>query len=268
MTTRNYVLGKCLSVAVALALTVLCPLISAGGYSSKTHYFTVEYLKVPDDLKDKDYPESLDVTFSRIIDAKTAERFLREELDRAVAIFPPEREIHARAWIQIDPKPEEMVKLPDGSNLLIYLPKTKQILTDKQNDVLLKPSPQPGKIIKIDISLDFERGADGRARLAGKTNLPEGMLLVMDLWQTGIRGAKWGGKLEVANGRIATPWFDDHGKRLESGTYTISMGSPMSSMQPDRVRKIIGQHGENLLGPVVSSGGDTRFQYSPTKILK
>ena len=62
-------------------------------------------------------------------------------------------------------------------------------------------------------------------------------------------------KVEVADGRIVSPWFSDAGKPLPLGLYKIEVSSPLPDLQPPAVRSVIGRSGENLLGPVRTSMG-------------
>lgn len=263
--TCRHTLGKTLLVAVAVTGAFLSPEMSAED-SARTHYYAIEYLKPKVGTEDV---AILNVTINRRLDAQTAERILREELGRAVILFPPRGDVMAYAWTQTDPTPgsEHMVSLPDDSHFLIYSPKTKQTLSEKQYDVSRQKPVQPGKGINIDISLDFERGADGRVRLLGKSNLPHGMALMLDLRNAETKYFAQD-KVEVVDGRIVSSWFSDRGKSLRSGAYNIEVSSPLPDLQPQGVRTIIGQTGENLLGPVRTSMGSKMVEYKTTKALK
>lgn len=211
----------------------------------------------------------LNITFNRKLDAQTAERVLREELQRVVSLFPPKGDVMAYAWTETDPTPgsEHMISLSDGSHFLIYSPKTKQTQTEKQYDLSKQKPAEPGKGINVDLSVELERGADGRVRILGKTNLPAGMTLMLDLSRTGSKYFA-GDKVGVVDGRIVSSWFSEGGKPLTPGTYEIKVSSPLPDLQSPAVRAAIGKTGENLLGPVRTWMGSKMIDYTVRKTLK
>jgi hypothetical protein len=264
--TCRHTFAKTLRIAFALVGAVLSSEISAKEYSAKTHFYAIEYLKPSVGTGDVSI---LNVTFNRRLDAQTAERVLREELGRAVVLFPPQGDVLAYSWTQTDPEPgtEQMISFSDRSHFLIYSSKTKQIQTEKEYDISRQQPVQLGKGINIDLSIEIERGADGRVRILGKTNLPHGMTLMLGLRDTGSKYFAQD-KVEVVDSRIVSSWFSDGGRPLRSGTYNIEVSSPLPALQPKGVRAIIGQTGENLLGPVRTSMGSKMVEYKVKKSLK
>lgn len=254
------------TLLVVFLAIVLGSAASAVDYSARTHFYAVEYLKptaFTGDVSD------LNITFNRRLDAQTAERVLRDELQRAVTLFPPKGNVLAYAWTETEPTPgsEKMISLPDGSKFLIYSPKSKQTQTEKQYDISRQKAAQPGKGLTVDLSLELERGADGRARILGKTNLPHGMALMLGLRGTASKYFAQD-KVDVADGRIVSSWFSARGKPLRSGTYEIEVSSPLPDLQPPAVRAVIGQTGENLSGPVSTWMGSKMVKYKVRKTLK
>jgi len=248
----------CVSLMVSPAL--------AEGYSARTHYYAIEYLKPHEGAGEVSI---LNITFNRQIDAETAESILREELQRAISLFPSKGEVLAYAWTETSPGPgsEKRIALSDGSGYLTYIPKTKQTLTEKQFDLSKQKHPEAGKDLSIEISLQLERGADGRARVLGNTNLPHGMQLMLDL--RGIDSKYFAqDKIEVVNGHFVSLWFSDGGKPIRSGPYGITLSSPLPSLQSAAVRLVIGQNGENLVGPVSTWRGSKMVKYSTQINLK
>ncbi len=259
-----------LMLAKSLLLTFLATVMGsaalAAGYSASTHYYEIEYVKPSAGTGDVSV---LNITFNRQLDAQTAERILREELQRAVTLFPPKGEVMAYAWTETSSTlgSEKMISLPDSSKFLIYSPKTKQMQTEKQYDISRQKPAQPGKGLNIELSLELERGADGRARILGKTNLPDGMILMLGLRDTSSTYSAQD-KAEVISGRIVSSWFSEHSKPLHLGTYEIKVSSPLRSLQPPAVRAIIGQTGENLVGPIQTMMGSKMVEYRVKKTLK
>ncbi|SCZ86390.1 hypothetical protein NSMM_520060 [Nitrosomonas mobilis] len=211
----------------------------------------------------------INITVNRKITASEAERLLKEEIQRATTLFPPKGELMAYAWLETNPAAgsEEMIKLPDGSNFLIYSPKTKTAQTEKQYDTSKQKPPQAGKGIKVDVSLELERGTDGRVRILGTTNLPHGMILMTDLRKVGAKYFAQD-KVEVINGRISTTWFSDGGKAPPSGAYEVSISSPLPALQSVAVRAVIGQTGENLSGPIRTSMGSKMVDVTVKNLFK
>jgi hypothetical protein len=117
------------------------------------------------------------------------------------------------------------------------------------------------------LSLDLEKSADGRARILGKTNLPHGMALMLDLRGTTSKYFAQD-KIDVVDGRIVSSWFSDGGKPLRSDTYEIVVSSPLPDLQPPAVRAVIGRTGENLSGPVRTWMGSKMVEYKVMKTLK
>ncbi len=237
-------------LGVVLCIIILaCSQAMAGGYSSRTHYYAAEYLKPSSGVS------IIHITVSRKITSSEAERLLKEEIQRATTLFPPKVELMAYAWLETDSAegPEELT-LPDGSSFLIYSPQTKKTQTEKQNDISRQKPPQAGKEIKVDISLELERGADGRVRILGTTNLPHGMNLGIGLRNISAKYFAQD-RIDVIKGRISTNWFSDGGKALPPGAYEVDISSPDPAIQPAPVRAVIGQTGENLSGPIRTDWG-------------
>lgn len=242
---------KILSV---LGLTiVVCSRVTAEDYSPRTHYYAIEYLRPNAGMGNVSI---LNIILSRKITSLEAEHLLKDEIKRAVSLFPPKTELMAYAWLQTNPAlgSEEMIKLPDGSTFLIYSPQTKRVQTEEQYDISKQKPPQVGKVINVEVSIELERGGDGRVRILGTTNLPHGMVLMVGLSEVGAKYFAQD-KVEVIKGHISTTWFSDKGKRLPPGVYTISISSPLPALQTASVRAAIGQTGENLSGAISTSMG-------------
>ncbi|MFZ3185194.1 MAG: hypothetical protein WA173_13755, partial [Pseudomonas sp.] len=217
-----------------LGLTVLtCSQAMSADYSSRTHYYSVEYLKPNSGMGEVSI---INITVNQAITPSEAERLLKDEIQRATTLFPPKGELMAYAWLETNSAvgSEETIKLPDGSNFIIYSPKEKTAKTEKQYDTSKQKSPQAGKGIKVDVSLELERGADGRVRILGTTNLPHGMTLMLGLRKVDAKYFAQD-KVEVINGRISTNWFSHAGKALPSGAYEVSVSSPLPALQPAAV---------------------------------
>ena len=103
-------------------------------FSPKSHFYQVEYLKpISGDVS------IITIIFSAHVSSDLAERFLRQEIDRAANYSSLKGEIMAYAWVRTgsNVSDEENIKLSDGSSFLIYTPDTKHVLTEKEYHVAL-----------------------------------------------------------------------------------------------------------------------------------
>jgi len=91
----------------------------------------------------------------------------------------------------------------------------------------------------------------GKVSLEGDTNLPVGthlMLLVTSKSTEGFRGQA---KTNVSNdGSFISPEFGPSDGMMP-GLYDATITMPIASVQPLEVRSLIGNNGENLIGPLV-----------------
>ncbi len=114
--------------------------------------------------------------------------------------------------------------------------------------VLKPPEPLPPTINplvpSITTSLDWTDPT--HPIINGKTNLPDGTFLILSVREeTGLFSGQ--DKVSVLGGRFRSgPWGPDAG--LAYGSYELEVVMPVSSAQPENVRKVIGYDGENLVG--------------------
>lgn len=254
---------KCLMPGF-LCLILAIGSVYAADYSPKTHFYLVEYLKP---TKGANTVSVVNFVFNRTLDAQTAERLLREEIQRAITMFPPTGTVMAYAWTQTDTDSEKAISLADGSGFLIVSPEFKRIQTEKEYDAAKVKPPEKGRGLRVQISAELEKGSDGRVRISATTNLPDGMALMLDL--RGVGYAYFAqDKIEVAQGRFVSNWFSDKGRPLRRGTYEISISSPLPDLQPQQVRTVIGKEGENLEGPVKTWMGSKMVDLTVKKDLR
>ena len=83
------------------------------------------------------------------------------------------------------------------------------------------------------------------------TNLPDETKLMLTLSD----GNQYRGQANVAikSGKCKSDSFTNKGNKLR-GEYTLEISMPIATVQPDSVRKLIGNKGENLSGDLVVSG--------------
>ncbi|WP_163560456.1 hypothetical protein [Halomonas sp. NO4] len=92
---------------------------------------------------------------------------------------------------------------------------------------------------------------DRRLRVQGETNLPEGaqLRIVVEREASGVR---WQSRTAVASGRFAVGPLGP-GSGFPDGSYTIRVNLQESTVQPEAVRARIGEEGEHLSGPLVTT---------------
>ncbi len=97
---------------------------------------------------------------------------------------------------------------------------------------------------------------NGKATISGETNLPDDTNLISDLEMTagGIYFAQ--GETTVKQNSFALGPFSSHNKPLPIGKYKLSITVPYSFTQPESVKRIIGDLGQNLKGPLVIKRDD------------
>ena len=68
----------------------------------------------------------------------------------------------------------------------------------------------------------------------------------------------------VVRGSFRAGPFTQDGSQLNPGIYSVEVTSPMAALQPDYVRAVIGESGENMQGPTVqeSQFGGKDIDYS------
>lgn len=241
--------GTTMATVALIIVVSLVPSFSFG-FSPKTHYYQIEYLK----------PSAGDVTvinviFSAPVSAERTEEFLREEIKRAIEYMTPKESVMAYAWIQqTTERDEQNITLKDGSSFLIYTAKTKKIEREKDYNVSSIPPPRAGKSINVAIEIQLQRNTAGQIKIVGHTNLPEQMQLMIDLVNPSTQYILTQDKTEVkSGGAFETVWMSKQGGPFPTGTYEVTVSSPLPDLQPAAVKEAIGKNGQNLSGKYVSA---------------
>lgn len=106
----------------------------------------------------------------------------------------------------------------------------------------------------VTIDVTVTKLPDRRIRLNGTTNLPTNtklMLSVEEHLQGGFHGQS---KSSVASDGSFTSEAFGPTDGLKDGLYIAEVVMPIPRVQPNDVRRIIGENGENLSGPLVENG--------------
>ena len=123
-----------------------------------------------------------------------------------------------------------------------------------------KPSPAPfdGTVA---LSARLEGGA--KPAVVGFTNLPDGTLLMVRLSRKQSSYSAQD-KATVSGGAFRAGPFSQQGLDLNSGEYTIDIGSLLAALQPARVKAVFGENGSKLKGPLTGPSpiGGTVVDYS------
>lgn len=112
------------------------------------------------------------------------------------------------------------------------------------------PEPAPPSTIEVELAIDVALNPDGSVSVSAQTNLPDGTDLGGTVVALGDFMAQ--DSQVVENGAAEFGPFSDGGAPLPAGTYDVSVTMPIARNQPDAVKAIIGDAGENLTGPLVS----------------
>ncbi|HEE9760143.1 TPA: hypothetical protein R8F97_001012 [Pseudomonas putida] len=108
----------------------------------------------------------------------------------------------------------------------------------------------------LEVKMDVNASGGSNPVISGLTNLPDGTELSITLVVPGQYLGQ--GKAIVENGRFASEAFSDNGRPLPSGVANLEMNSVLASSE--KVRAVIGEHGEKMTGPYVTALAGTRFR--------
>ena len=106
--------------------------------------------------------------------------------------------------------------------------------------------PTPSTIIAY-INLSTEQMTNNNVLVTGNTNLPDGTIIIVSIdGQTSDYSAQ--DRVVVASGKFKAGPFSSGGFGLDGGKYTAKALMSYPAVQPESVRKIIGNNGERLAG--------------------
>ena len=110
------------------------------------------------------------------------------------------------------------------------------------------PPMEEGVVLGLEVEVSRQR----RATLHGKTNLPDGTILMTSVSgdSTDFLGQD---RAMVHEGSFRTDFFGP-ATGLKDGIYTAGVTMPIPRVQTREVRAIIGEEGEHLTGPLVEQG--------------
>jgi len=91
------------------------------------------------------------------------------------------------------------------------------------------------------------------------TNLPDGMTLVVDLYNDDSTYHEQDMGIYVKDGVADTIFFSDNNNPLKKGKYDLQIISPFSFVQSETVQNVIGKHGEYMRGNLVIDDSAINF---------
>ena len=109
--------------------------------------------------------------------------------------------------------------------------------------IALEPTP-PLPVLPVGpltVTLDFEikRNSQGRARIVGTTNLPNGTVLSFSISST-AQSYMGQGEGEVRDGRFISVWFSVRGRGFPAGNYDVRVTVPFYNAQSNAVKQVLG----------------------------
>lgn len=116
-------------------------------------------------------------------------------------------------------------------------------------------TPQQGREIAVSFKTKTTVSELKKVKFRVETNLPDGMTLMLRLTNSDKSG-NWGGDYNINNGTFETDWFYDDsrpGDRMKSGDYTLEISSTYILVQPQYIKDMLGNKGENLTGKYVEN---------------
>ncbi len=101
----------------------------------------------------------------------------------------------------------------------------------------------------VELTAEMTLNSDNRILVQGKTNLPEGAKLLLSLQNSTINFLAQDKSVVNNQSFQAGPFGPESG--LLSGEYILDVVLPVAAVQPDSVKRVIGNQGQNLVGSLV-----------------
>jgi hypothetical protein len=117
----------------------------------------------------------------------------------------------------------------------------------------------------LDVTINAKSDGTAKPTIHGSTNLPDDTVLMISIDRT-ANSYNAQGKVKVKNKKFISSEFSDRGKDLAPGIYSLDITMPISNVQDQSVRDIIGQDGENIKGKYVKKSmfGGNIIEYKTT----
>lgn len=135
-------------------------------------------------------------------------------------------------------------------------PESENINTTQMNEGTntIEENNNEDKQLEININDSYEINSEGKLIYKASTNLPENMNIMFTLESKNDDYYAQNQSKVKNDGHIESDPFSSHGSPLKSGEYIMSISSSKPSIQPENVRKIIGENGKEITGESISDG--------------
>jgi len=248
---------RLLGIVFLMSASAGAQTVYAQNESAADRFYSIEFLKPAGGAAD------LKVHFSSPVAPESVSSVLNQELREAIAFSGRRTDILAVGLLN-----ETRLPLPDGSTFLVYNAANDKIIGGKPYYAAIRPRPAAQNALQVNLDVGMEVNSKGLLRIVGTTNLPGGTCGMLEL-RCAALGFIDRDSVTVSKGRFASKWFSMNYRSLPPGAYAFSFSTSLPGLQPEKVRVIIGNNGENLSGPYVSDRlADNIVQYENTFVLK
>jgi hypothetical protein len=132
----------------------------------------------------------------------------------------------------------------DNQRLIYSIPPLENVDTSKT--VCGQPVSEQGKEFIVTMSVPSANPiGGGKVNISLTTNLPDGMLLMVDLKNSGDYWAQ--DDPTVSDGQLKMTFGN-----VTSGKYLLSISSISTSLQPENVKNVLGNNGANMTGDLIT----------------
>lgn len=229
-----------------MAISLLLVLFSSIGID-KTYHPTAEQtakreqIAVEKDTEKEDSNESLDMSKPDSVSDETANTSF------AFAESTVSEKDKRDSEISETTKPGFV---PDETTDIFSVAAESTVSEKDKNTTLEKEILESDKLeVSFDVSVD-ENG--GKPIFTINTNLPDETNLMLTLNGNNYTAQT---QVTVKNGITSSNAFSSNGNSLTDGEYVLTVSMSIPKLQPDNVRAIIGESGENMTGEYVEASG-------------
>lgn len=141
--------------------------------------------------------------------------------------------------------------------IILLVPEKGDITKDVQENQVKKEKlteiqKDEDRLIDVQIGINHKLSENRSVKLFIESNLPDSTELMVSLEGENIEYFAQD-RVKLDKGKAETSWFTDKGESLSTGIYKVDVTLPFARTQPESVKGIIGEKGENLLGENVKS---------------
>lgn len=120
------------------------------------------------------------------------------------------------------------------------------VTTDEAEDDMVGVEPMAAP---VEVALEAVLLADRRMQVVGRTNLPDGTRIQLEVVRE-ASGVRWQERVVVSAGELEAGPFGP-GSGLPDGHYRLRLTTTPGELQPREVQGYLGSRGEHLSGPLI-----------------